>query len=781
MLQTVALAWLVGAGLTALGGAPLALPAGLILGLGQQRRLAARLVFALALAAVTLLASRRAAAAVPAAKPLDVSRFNGAGPVRVRGRVADDRTPRPGSILLRLSVIAVEDARGWHAASGVLLVQAAPSTPYDYGDLLEARGKIAAPRSGGSDYAAYLARQGVFAEMLYPSLHLLAPAGGGWQWQLVKLRERLSQGISLLPEPEASLGAGIALGTRRAIDPALNSALTATGTAQIIVASGYNITLVSIFVISGLSWLIGRRQAALLALPAIGAYAVFVGLYPSVVRAAVMGAIVVGAALVGRPHAGMRALILAAGLMTALDPLVLADLSFLLSFAGTAGLFLLAKPLRAAIERPLRSRLGEIEPNSALAGLTETLATTMAASLASLPVILAAFHTLSLASLPANTILFPFVPALMALSALTAVAGALWRPAALVLAPATYLLLAVMVITVRACARLPLAVVRVNWFSTAAAVTCYLVFGTLNRALRFPRLRVRIATTAPARSVTAIVSLALSSCKHSVAMSYPRPARPPWPLGLPLMVAAVAFVSPLVAVRLMTGAGNGSVTALDLGVGNAFLVQSGGSRILIDTGPAGDASLRALDRQLHPWQRSLNLIVLSSAGSEQVGALPSIRARYRVGAVLDASPSGARAAQHAPLPADVRPLPVDRETAIRVGRWLLLIDRGAGSISVWTGSRRFLLSGAAIDTRPVDVLVRTTAQTPAPAVPPLVTILRLSSSAAAQGALTEVPFPLRQRPLYRTRENGDITIEEVGGRLRVRIARGSRLGLFAAR
>ena len=74
------------------------------------------------------------------------------------------------------------------------------------------------------------------------------------------------------------------------------------------------------------------------------------------------------------------------------------------------------------------------------------------------------------------------------------------------------------------------------------------------------------------------------------------------------------------------------ISVLEVGKGNAILIQSPSEKtFLIDVGP--DASiLRALGEALPMWQRRIDAIILTSTKNSFVGGLPEVESRYRVGA-----------------------------------------------------------------------------------------------------------------------------------------------------
>ncbi len=77
-----------------------------------------------------------------------------------------------------------------------------------------------------------------------------------------------------------------------------------------------------------------------------------------------------------------------------------------------------------------------------------------------------------------------------------------------------------------------------------------------------------------------------------------------------------------------------AVTVLEVGKGDATLLQTQtGKTILIDTGP--DASiLRALGSALPMWQRKIDAVILTSSGARSAGGLPSLQSRYHISKII---------------------------------------------------------------------------------------------------------------------------------------------------
>jgi competence protein ComEC len=379
----------------------------------------------LLLAATALLGATRMAYAQPATTARSVWAYTGRK-VLVVGVVTQqpDRREDKQSAVIAAERVVVDDVE--LAVGGLVLLQLAPNPELRYGQRVQLEGKLDQPKTGDDfDYRAYLARHGVYALMTKPKLTLLpGAAGASWQRLMLGLNDRArSTALKLIAEPHASLLIGILLGVQSTIPDDVLEAFSATGTSHILVISGWNISVI-IVGIAGLlaAFKLSRKQAALLSLPAIALYVVFVGASPSVLRAALMGSLAVLATLADRESEAWTSLLVACCAMTILDPNVLWDIGFQLSALATAGLFAFARPIEGLLTRrgPFAWR--------GLRWAVEPLTATLAASLLSLPILLYHFGRLSLIAPAANVLMLPAVPFAMLFGSLATVGGMLWLP-----------------------------------------------------------------------------------------------------------------------------------------------------------------------------------------------------------------------------------------------------------------------------------------------------------------------------------------------------------------
>lgn len=200
-----------------------------------------------------------------------------------------------------------------------------------------------------------------------------------------------------LPEPHASLVAGVTLGSKSSLPAHFWQSLKTSGTAHVVVASGMNVTLVASFLMSVLVIFLPRRQAVPAALLGIWAYSLISGFDAPIVRAAVMGSVAFGAQALGKLYSAARALVLSALGMLIIWPDWLIDLGFILSFVATASLMLF---------EPKIARLVRFVPGIFKQGFS----TSLAAQIGVAPILLVTFGQFNLLSPIINALVLWTIP-----------------------------------------------------------------------------------------------------------------------------------------------------------------------------------------------------------------------------------------------------------------------------------------------------------------------------------------------------------------------------------
>lgn len=264
-----------------------------------------------------------------------------------------------------------------------------------------------------------------------------------------RIRRRLVTAMqAVLPTEEASLLGGLLLGLRGSLSKELLDAFRITGLIHIIVLSGYNVTLVA-EATRRLFSRAGTTIPLIISLATIIAFVLLAGAQTAAVRAGIMAVIALVARSLNREQGGVRALLLAAAVMTIVNPhQALFNISFHLSFLATLGLLLFAKPL----EERLHGVTDRLQFRSILAATIATQCTL-------LPYLAYAIGEVSLIGIIANVIILPLVPLAMATGTIVTVTALILPTAGFVIAPIALIPLSLMTHSTTFLAKVPYAAV----------------------------------------------------------------------------------------------------------------------------------------------------------------------------------------------------------------------------------------------------------------------------------------------------------------------------------
>ena len=395
------------------------------------------------------------------------------------------------------------------ALPGKVVVRWSAPTPPRYGDRWAISGllsRIAPPRNpAGFNAAEWWGRQGVFLELRgardSPARRLDRDQGsllrsaalGARAWMLRTL------GVGLTDAPQIrALIAGLTLGARDTEADEYADAFRRTGTYHLFSVSGLHVGMVAL-----LLWLLlrplglSRRRAVLVIIPSLFFYALVTGASPPSIRAAVMLSVAFAGFLLDRPVSPANSLAAAALLLLGQDTNQLFSAGFQMSFSIVAAIFLLSPPLQAFfsarlrpdpfLPRKLYTRRQKMASETGHE-LASTLGVSSAAWLGSLPLTIAVFHLLPLLAIPANMLSVPLAFAILAVSMLALVTGAVSLWLAAVFNNASWALATLLIGVVEGTAALPGSYLQFppGWMQPAAQLT---VFDLGNGGAQFVRTR----------------------------------------------------------------------------------------------------------------------------------------------------------------------------------------------------------------------------------------------------------------------------------------------------
>lgn len=498
-------------------------------------------------------------------------------------------------------------------ASGQVVVYTDPFPAYSQGDVLSIEGEIRpVTEIENTGYRDFLVRQGFAGTVSDPAgIELL---GRSW---LFSVRDRLAGSLRVaLAEPQASLAEGLLLGVRSHLPEGLKSDFSRTGTSHLLAISGFNLALIGGGVLGAAARVFGRERSwyLVVTLAAVWMYSALTGMQPPVLRAAIMFSLLLAGLWLGRPGSAITALGLAGAVMAALDPRVVRDVSFQLSFASVAGLVLLQPRLQQWGERVIPEGRW---PAPVARPVFTSVAVGLSAIVAALPLLAYHFQSISLVGLPATVAASAFVSVATVTAGATAVVGLFWPGAARVVGYVASFFLMCIVGVVEAFARAPLASIGTGSVPVGLVWAYYLLL-----AGAVGRRRLKSAAAGAARW-----AWRLAGRLADAAWRLPR-KRTAGLLVLGACLAWTGFAS-VPGDRLQ-------VSFLDVGQGDAILIITpSGQQILIDGGPDPDTVCQRLGEELPFWDKSLDMVVLTHCHDDHLAGLMGVLDRYEVGRVLE--------------------------------------------------------------------------------------------------------------------------------------------------
>ncbi|MBA7669405.1 ComE operon protein 3 [subsurface metagenome] len=285
-----------------------------------------------------------------------------------------------------------------------------------------------------------------------------------------------------------------------------------------------------------------------------------------------------------------------------------------------AGLIFIFPPLQALGRRAVRATLGEDRAAASVANLiTDSFSVTLGAILAVWPVVAYYFGIVSFVAPLATFLALPALPAIIITGALAGGLGLIVLPAAQIVSWLAWLFLSYMLLVVNGFATFPLSSIEVGAINTNLIWTYYLV---LALALWLNSHR-RQASTLTTKSLTP-VKPGINKITNFVSKLPKKWIIPP------LLVIAI-----LVSVAAVTMPDdNLHVSFLNVGQGDAILIQKGNQQVLVDGGPSPQAIILELGKKMPFWDRTIDLVVLTHPSADHVTGLIEVLNRYQVKQVL---------------------------------------------------------------------------------------------------------------------------------------------------
>ncbi len=309
----------------------------------------------------------------------------------------------------------------------LVLVRTYENPKVFFGDKIKLSGKLEKPEPFETDngrefaYDTYLESQNILAIISGSKISKIDRPKYSIKRFLFSFQNNFKNSINkLLYGNESALANGILLGDKTGFDKKIKDDFVRTGTIHIVALSGYNITIVAESITSVLRQIFSFNVSIFGGIIGIIFFVIMTGGSATAVRAGIMAIIVLIAKYTGRTNIALRTLVIAGLIMILIEPKVIFNISFQLSFLATFGVIVIApKIIKYLFFITLRF------------GIRELLATTLGATLMVLPLIIFSTGIVSVFSIPINILIIPLIPLAMLLSFLVGVFGLIYLPLAI--------------------------------------------------------------------------------------------------------------------------------------------------------------------------------------------------------------------------------------------------------------------------------------------------------------------------------------------------------------
>ncbi|MDA0676692.1 MAG: ComEC/Rec2 family competence protein [Chloroflexi bacterium] len=496
------------------------------------------------------------------------------------------------------------------------------SDGFRYGDAYEFSGRFAVATGEYSVNAAGTVFTGVVT--LVSSEH-----GNSVRRYVAGIRESLANHLdSAMPEPASGISTAMLVGERTGIPDELNTYFRDSGTSHILAISGLHIALIGGLALSVAAALLGRkRQFYLLApLAVTWGYAALAGFSPSVTRAAIMFTVLGAARAAGRQNASLPGIGFAAALMVAINPEILRSLSFQLSFAAIAGISLLTPRIFIGLNRLLiHAKVTQPENNRLVSAVISGIAVSVAASIATWPLVAANFGGTPVWGPLATVVMLPAIPILIITGGAAAFVSVISVQVGEILGWPAWLLGEYVSGVARVFRSVPPGVINTESWGTQTAVFAY---AAILVAFEWRRMLA-------AAAYFKLKAASLSQLRFDAVPAFIRTGVPAWSIAVVGLIAVVTWTG--AATSFSSGNSDQlTVTFFETDRGDMILIRTpNGNSVLIDGGRDPLGAVRSIDRVLPFWDRSLDLLIATHPDADHIGGLTAVLERYDVDAVAE--------------------------------------------------------------------------------------------------------------------------------------------------
>lgn len=519
------------------------------------------------------------------------------------------------------------------------------------GDMMTGLFRLRVTAQAGEDPSSYYQGKGVFLLAYQKDELRLSSEECALRDVPAIIRYRI-QGIleTYIPSDCVAFAKALLLGDTSQLSYSVDTDLKVSGIRHVVAVSGLHISI--FFAIISTITFRKRFLTALVGTPLLLLFAAVAGFTPSVTRACIMCGLMLVAQLLNKEYDGPSALSFAVLIMLAVNPYCIGSVSFQLSVASVAGIFLFAPGIREKLTAGLKNKKGK--QYGLLRKLAAGVSVTIGAQILTIPLCAYYFGVVSLVGVFTNLLVLWTVSLTFCLLVAVCVLALVCLPLAVIAGSVAGVLIRYVLTAAKIMAAFPWAAV----YTVSPYVTIWLFF-----AYCLLLIYLVCRKMAGAFTCCTILSLCLA----------------------------------LTASWLEPCSSDARFTVLDVGQGQCLIMQSGGRVYVVDCG--GDSDTRSADAAaetlLSQGYSHIDGLILTHTDRDHAGGAENLLSRIRTDLLI--------------LPRQAEKIVVPKDTQVVIAEQNLEITDGSGKISIFApvfhGEENEMSLCVLFDTEKCDILI----------------------------------------------------------------------------
>ena len=499
-----------------------------------------------------------------------------------------------------------------------------------FGDKIEFSGRFIEPTSkrnyGGFDYKAYLKTLKVYGNIKADKIQVIEKEKGNPFFTISnKISLEIKEKIDLVIDKEsASIIKGILLGDNSKIEKDIQEKFKISNVSHILAVSGMHVSYIIMTIDLLLKSIIGKRKSKFITIILLIMYTLITGFSPSVVRAGIMGILLIGSGIIHRKNDIWTSISISLFLILLYNPFLILNIGLQFSYLGTIGIIVFYKNVFKALRSiKIKNRKWKYRFNRKVILLSnkikEILAVTISAQLAIFPLMIYHFNLFGTYFILSNLLISIIIGPIIILSALIIIISFIFNPLAEISSYILEILLQIL-ITITNLSDLPFSKI---YFPTPKVITIiiyYILIIVLNYIYNLYHSKKLTNTQIRIRNLIALIRYKIFLNKKKC-------------LKVISICVLLGILFTIIPKKL-------NIHFIDVGQGDStFIVTPRNKTILIDGGGSSSNEYNVGESTLLPYildrgYTKIDYIFISHFDQDHVGGILTVLKELKVGKVI---------------------------------------------------------------------------------------------------------------------------------------------------